>query len=131
MMSHFLKRRFVAGLFLVFCLPILGCGGGVSAPVSDVSTAEALVRETLDAWKAGKSAADLKGQSPAVYFAEDLIVKGVALQGYSLDSAGEVYGTNIRFDVSLKCSDQREGEKTHKVRYLVCTTPACCISREE
>jgi hypothetical protein len=66
-----------------------------------------------------------------VYVAEELWLSGSQLTDYQLTSPGEVFGSNIRFKVKLKCSDSKGGTTDRQLKYLVTTTPACTIARED
>ena len=120
----------VGGLFLVASLTA-GCAKQ-ALPVSDVEQATALIKQTFDDWKAGASLADQRDKSPPVYVAEELWLNGASLEEYELDGPGEVIGTNVRFHVTLECAgDRGKASKDRQLKYLVTTTPACTIARED
>lgn len=107
-----------------------GCGPPMAAP-SDPERAKALLEETLDAWKQGATIAEIREQTPPVYVVEDIWRSGAKLQDYELVDDGERFGTNIRFQVKLKYAASHRAAKQMNVNYLVTTTPALTIAREE
>jgi hypothetical protein len=107
-----------------------GCGPR-KLPASDLEQATALITQTFDDWKAGATLDAQRSKSPPVYVAEELWLGGSKLKEYQLAGPGEAFGTNIRFKVKLKCTDSTGRTKDRDVKYLVTTTPACTISRED
>lgn len=124
------RRSFLVGSLLLFALSMLGCGPR-SMPVSDVDKATVLMTKTLDAWKAGETLDEQRKQSPPVYVADELWLNGAQLKEYSLNGPGEVFGTNVRFKVKLKLIDSKGAGKERELKYLVSTTPANTIARED
>lgn len=109
-----------------------GCSGGPT-PLPMATTPEkagAAIREAFDAWKAGKTPADLKAESPAVYLADDDFQKGRKLVDYTIEGEPVPSGTGMRFVVSFTVSD---GGKTtaRKHAYRVVTDPNISISKED
>ena len=115
---------------LLVLLLAIGCGPPQASP-SDPELAKALLEETLDAWKQGATIAEIREQTPPVYVAEDIWLSGSKLQDYQLVDEGERFGTNIRFHVKLKVAGSRGAAKQRNVSYLVTTTPALTIARED
>lgn len=120
------KRWWPAVLLIVAA----GCGAPGAAP-SDPQLAKQLLEKTLDAWKQGATVAEIRGQKPPVYVAEDIWLAGATLQDYQLVGDGELFGTNIRFHVKLKYAANRSAARQLDVKYLVTTTPALTIARED
>jgi hypothetical protein len=106
---------------------LVGCNSAPRVPVSDLAAAQDLLEESLNAWKEGKSVEDLRNQTPPVYVAEDGWLRGNALTEFSIDGAGEMYGSNARFTVTLKNNTRGSSQ----VRYLVTTVPALTIAKED
>ena len=68
---------------------------------------------------------------PPIYEADDLWNQGVELTDYTIASDGELYGSNVRLQVKLN-GLRKDGETiAQQVKYLVTTTPALTISRED
>lgn len=111
-------------------IALTGCGPR-TVPASDVEQATALITQTFNDWKAGATLDAQRTESPPVYVAEELWLKGVKLKDYELTGPGETFGTNVRFHVKLKCIDQQGAAKDHNVKYLVTTTPERTIARED
>ncbi len=116
---------FAAALIFSF-----GCSPS-TAPMSDATIARELLQSMLEQWKAGEGMSELKKRDPPVYMAEDLWKNNSKLEDYAIEGESEVLGSNIRFQVKLKCNN-RTGKVVEKsVRYLVTTKPALTIVREE
>jgi hypothetical protein len=110
---------------------LLGCGGRPTVAVSDPSAARRLLDETLQAWQSGKTVEELRQSNPPVYVAEDLWQQGRRLEDFAIDGAGEVFGTNIRLGVTLRTIDAKGKPANRHLTYLVTTTPANTIARED
>lgn len=111
-------------------LQLAGCGQPTAA-TSDVEQATALITQTLDDWKAGATLDQQRTKSPPVYVAEELWLNGAKLKDYQLTEPGEVFGTNVRFKVTLQCAEKSGATKDRTLKYLVTTTPARTIARED
>ncbi|MBL8865302.1 MAG: hypothetical protein JNK93_07035 [Planctomycetia bacterium] len=116
---------------LVPCLALALAGCSSSDPLSMATTAEKS-RPALDAalggWKAGKTEAELKGQSPPVYLIDADFKRGAKLVDYKVEGDGKPHGTGFRYDVSLTIDG---GKGAKKVAYRVVTEPNTAISRED
>ncbi len=132
MKSNYAKH-FVGVCLIVFCLIFTGCGPReVRAPESDVEAAKALLTQSLEQWKAGKRAEDLRSATPPVFFADDSLAKGVKLRDFRILSNGEMYVTNVKFEVELQFEGSAgETGRQSSIEYLVTTVPAQTISRLE
>lgn len=121
------------GLLALLCLLVDGCApSGVRAPPSDIETAKSLLTRSLERWQAGSLVGDLLQEDPPVYFSDDAYAKGLRLLEFELNSTGEMYVTNVKFDVSLRLQGIAGGTtRETTVTYLVTTTPALTISRLE
>lgn len=106
-----------------------GCGPA-KAPMSDASQAKELLQSMLNEWKAGTKMDGMKQRNPPIYVTEDLWRGSNKLVDYELVGESETLGSNIRFQVKLKCG---KGSKSveKSVRYLVTTRPALTMVREE
>ena len=117
------------GIVLILFLQ-LGCSPR-TAPMSDAAQAKELLQKMLDEWKSGTSLDELKKRHPPVYFTEDLWRNGATLNEYVMKEESEVLGSNIRFQVKLKCTNKGGKAIERPVRYIVTTQPALTIVREE
>lgn len=109
---------------------LVGCGPR-TVPASDVEQATALITQTLNEWKTGATVDAQRVKSPPIYVAEDLWQNGAELRDYKLTGPGQVFGTNVRFQVTLQCTDSAGTTKDRNVKYLVTTTPQQTIARED
>ena len=110
---------------------LAGCTGQPAVTVSDPEAAVKLVDESFQVWKAGRSPDELRQRVPPVYVAEDLWRQGFQLTDYSIDGSGEMFGTNVRVRVTLKGNGLRGEPINRQMKYLVTTTPAMTIARED
>ena len=122
-------RRCSAGL-LVALLCTMGCSPR-TAPMSDAAKANELLQSMLNEWKSGTSLAEIKKRNPPVYVTEDLWRAGATLDEFTMLGDREVLGSNIRFQVKLKCLSKNGKAMERSVRYIVTTQPALTIVREE
>ncbi len=100
-------------------------------PSSDPASAKKLLNEALSLWKEGDSMESLKKRQPPIYFIEDLWRSGNRLTSYQISDEGTLVGTNVRFQVELQGMAKTERPWKRTVNYLVTTTPAITICREE
>ncbi len=113
------------------CAVLTGCGSPSVAP-SSVEQATALITESLDKWQAGATLDSLRESKPPVYVADEIWQQGAVLERYELLQPGERFGTNIRFHVQLVYREgQSKTSAKRTVKYLVTTTPAYTIARED
>jgi hypothetical protein len=119
--------------FLLLLLSTIGCGPtAVRAPASDVDAAKLLLENSLDQWKSGKTFGELNSSTPPVYFQDESFRTGTKLRGYRILSAGEMYVTNVKFEVELEFDGaENEESRKRKLEYLVTTVPAQTIARLE
>lgn len=109
---------------------LAGCSGGRVAK-SDVAAAKALLQRSLEDWKSGRSAQELADGDPPVYVAEDWWQAGFELKDFRIEGDGQLSGTNVRLVVALEGVHPKLGIKKASQAYLVTTTPALTISRED
>lgn len=114
----------------VLLLPNAGCGRR-QTQVSDRGQAKQVLVAVLENWKAGASVDEQRELKPPIYVAEELWQNGSQLEDYQLDGEGELTGTNVRFHVTLVLPDEKRPASNRKVRYLVTTTPAHTVARED
>ena len=109
---------------------IIGCASK-SAPVSDVDSATALINATFNEWKAGSSLDDQRKKEPPVYVAEELWLNGTQLSDFKITEPAQLFGTNVRIGVRVTTIDQFGSKLNRDLKYLVTTTPALTIARED
>jgi hypothetical protein len=118
-------------------LMLLSSGVGCQSqptPLPMATTPEAAntaIKNAFEAWKQGKTAADLQALSPPVYLTDDGFLKGVKLVDYKLEGEGKTVGTGLSFTMSLTTQDGSNAPRTRKVAYRVVTTPNISISKED
>lgn len=115
-------------LLPALALAIAGCSSE-PATLPMATTAEKsrpALEAVLNAWKAGKTADELKAMSPPLYFIDGDFVKNSKLTDFKIEGDGRPYGTGYRYDVSLTIAG-----KAKKVAYRVVTEPNTSISRED
>lgn len=109
---------------------LAGCSSGRVAK-SDVASAKALLQRSLEDWKSGRSPQELADGDPPVYVAEDWWHSGFELKDFRIEGDGQLSGTNVRLVVALEGVHPKLGKKKVSHAYLVTTTPALTISRED
>lgn len=121
-------------LALVFALGatalVAGCRPA-SPAATDVDAALRLLVQTLDAWQLGESVAQLRQQTPATYVSDELWLNNFQLKKYQIEGAGQRLGTNVQFQVVLTGSLANGRSLRREVRYLVATTPAQSVARDD
>jgi hypothetical protein len=115
----------------VLALFLIGCGDKPLPMATTPDKAKAALTTTLDAWKAGKTADDLKGLTPPIYFKDGDFTKGRKLTDYTIEGDGSPLGTGMRYDVTLTFADDGKGKKNAKIAYRVVTDPNTAIYRED
>jgi hypothetical protein len=110
----------------------LACGCGPTSPaVSDIDAATKLLNSTFESWKSGQPGPTLRYVFPPVYVSEEMWDEGFLLSDFTIDGAGEVYGTNVRLRVTLNGKKKDGAAVNRQVTYLVTTTPALTIARTD
>jgi hypothetical protein len=111
-------------------LALIGCSSdpGTLPMAASAEKARPALEAALDAWKSGKTSAELKAQSPPVIFLDNDFERGVKLTAFKIESDGKPQGTGFRYDVSLTLEG---GKGAKKVAYRVVTSPNTAISRED
>ena len=118
-------------LFLVMVLScVMGCGPS-RVPLSDIQEAKSLAQQLLEKWKSGEDMSKFATESPPIFVSEDLWRKGSKLQSYAFLDEGQLFGSNVRFQITLKCLSKEGKASERTFYYLVTTTPALTFFREE
>lgn len=108
-----------------------GCDRASVVKASDANAATQVITDTFQQWQAGSTIDDLRNAQPPVYVADDFWFRGYRLNEFSVDKPAETHGTNIRLRMKLRLVDLKGKESTHSINYLVTTTPAVTIARED
>jgi hypothetical protein len=108
-------------------LQLAGCGGG-GAPATDESAREALIK-ALDAWKAGRTAEEMRHETPEVIVGDSHWKHGLRLVSYEIGS-GKFDGKNLRVPVTLTITQPPSGNRKLVVKYIVGTRPVVTIFRD-
>lgn len=111
----------------------LAAGCGDPNPPGLATTPEqsrAVLTAVLDAWKAGKNRADLKAQTPPIYFSDDAMDRR-KLTDYAIEGDGSAVGTGLRYDVTLTTQDGDKPAAQRKVAYRIVTEPNISVSKED
>lgn len=128
---HWLKPGTNVVLLLVMVLScVMGCGPS-RVPLSDVQEAKSLAQRLLEKWKSGEDMSKFATESPPIFVSEDLWRKGSKLQSYAFLDEGQMFGSNVRFQITLKCVSKEGKASERTFYYLVTTTPALTFFREE
>ncbi|MBU6172232.1 MAG: hypothetical protein KGQ60_00415 [Planctomycetes bacterium] len=117
---------------LAFCILILtwiGCSQP-RVPVSDLAAAKSMVEKVMESWKSGASIDEFR-QSSGIIVSEDLWKRGQTLLSYQMKGEGEMLGPNVRFRITLSCSDKSGKKSERTFNYLVTTVPEKTFFREE
>lgn len=101
------------------------------APVSDKASGKQLLEAALSDWKAGITLQQMKQRTPPVYVAEELWMNGFKLNDFVIDDEGELYGSNVRLRATLTGVDKSGRTLEKQFTYLVTTTPALTIARDD
>ena len=125
------RRYSVSLVVLITWAASSGCGNGGRVPPSDVAAAETLVRESFQAWQAGSPVRELADARPPVYVADDWWHAGFELDDFQIEGNGELVGTNVRVTVTLNGTHPKLGKRRITQPFLVTTTPALTIARED
>jgi hypothetical protein len=126
-----LTQLLVALIAMTLILQSSGCHRTTVVKVSDANAATQVITDTFQQWKSGSTVDDLRNAQPPVYVADDSWVRGYQLKDFSVEKPAETHGTNIRLRMKLRLVDLKGKESTHSINYLVTTTPAVTIARED
>jgi hypothetical protein len=127
MLSRGVTNRPAGALAVVMLLLVGGCGGaGGGGTEQEARTA---LTKALDAWKAGRSAADMRNEDPEVIVGDSDWKQGRKLVAYEIGS-GMFDGKNLRVPVTLTVAQPPRGNRKFVVNYIVGTRPVITIFRD-
>ena len=120
-------KRLALIIILTLCL-LPGCHRTLHADVSPADADKAL-QTALEAWKGGKSQADLEKGQPSIIMNEDDWRTGKQLLEFKMEN-GSLSGRQVRCKVHIKLQD-KDGKATEKdATYIIDTTPRIVIVRD-
>jgi hypothetical protein len=109
-----------------------GCGVGVAvSPPVDAEQGRVVLREVLDAWKAGKTCDDLAGQSPPIRVADEDWLAGFRLVSYETAPKDQLIGDVLRCTVSLSLKDKAGKAVKKRVAFNIATAPSPSVIRQD
>jgi hypothetical protein len=124
-------NRFALALGFLVLVTCIACRGPQAGPTG-IDEARSILEDSLKKWSEGKSLADMRSLQPPIYVAEDLWLRGDQLTQFSIKSAGQLVGTNVRFEVEVRTRPSNGGaETTRSLKYLIASSPAISIARED
>ena len=128
-----IHRILVVSAAVAVSIAVAGCGARAPGSFSsgDVDQAKSKLGAALDAWKEGKTPADLRGLKPSVYVSDQDWSAGRKLAEFRIDRVEKTTGPNPNIVVVLTL-DEAKGKATKKqVVYSVTTAPAITIARTD
>jgi hypothetical protein len=128
MLSRFVTNSLASIAALAMLLQFVGCGG-VGGGVGNEEEARTTLTKALDAWKAGRSAADMRSEEPEVVVGDSDWKQGRKLVAYEIGS-GMFDGKNLRVPVTLTVAQPPRGNRKLVVNYIVGTRPVVTIFRD-
>jgi hypothetical protein len=120
-------KRVALLIAMVLCV-LPGCRRGL-APDSDAATADKALRTALEAWKSGKTQADLEKEQPSIIMNEDDWRVGKRLLDYKIGEGG-LSGRQVRYRVHIKLQEKDEKAVERDAVYIVDTIPRIVIVRD-
>jgi len=121
----------LSSLLLGMLFFYIGCSHRNTVANSDIQLAAEVLHKSFQQWKDGASIAHLQSQKPPVFISEDLWFSGHSLENFTVDLPGEMFGTNVRFTVTTVTLGPKGKPVQRTLKYLVTTTPAFTIARED
>jgi hypothetical protein len=119
----------------VFCplacivLFLAGCGHRHAENVDSDDAGKSL-GVALEAWKGGKTPAELEGQQPSIIMNDMDWAGGAKLLDYKLNDAGSLDGRQMRWVAQLKLQDKAGKVSERKATYIIDTIPRIVIVRD-
>jgi hypothetical protein len=127
MFSRFVTNKSASVLVVAMLLLVAGCGGaGGGGTEQEARTA---LTNALDAWKAGRTATDMRSENPEVVVGDSDWKQGRKLVAYEIGS-GMFDGKNLRVPVTLTVAQPPRGNRKLVVNYIVGTRPVVTIFRD-
>lgn len=127
MFYRFVTRKLASIAIVAMLLQLVGCGSGSGA--GNEEEARTALTTALDAWKAGRSAADMRNETPEVVVGDSDWKQGRKLVAYEVGN-GTFDGKNLRVPVTLTVAQPPRGNRKLVVNYIVGTRPVVTIFRD-
>jgi len=108
---------------------LAGCGKQLAENVDPDQVRQAL-QTVLEAWKAGKSNAELGSLHPSIVMNEADWTNGGRLLDYKMNETGSLDGRQVRWVVQIKLQDKSGKVSERKATYIVDTVPRIVIVRD-
>jgi hypothetical protein len=117
--------------FLLVCSVsfLSGCGHRNAENVNPDQAGDVL-RTALNAWKDGKTRADLEGQQPSIIVNEGDWDSTNRLLEFKMDDTGRLDGRQMRWVVQIKLQDKNGKVMEKKATYIIDTIPRIVIVRD-
>jgi hypothetical protein len=116
-------------LFVVFTVCVMpGCHRSLDSD-ADPAQADKVLQTALEAWKGGKSQADLEKGQPSIIMNEDDWRTGKRLLDFKMDK-GALSGRQVRCRVHIKLQDKDDKAVERDAVYIIDTTPRIVIVRD-
>jgi hypothetical protein len=128
MLSRLVANGLAGVLAVAMLLFVAGCGGAGSQGGNEDEARTALTK-ALDAWKAGRTAADMRQESPEVVVGDSDWKQGRKLLAYEI-GRGMFDGKNLRVPVTLTVAQPPRSNRKLVVNYIVGTKPVITIFRD-
>lgn len=129
MLSRFATITLASIIALTMLPPLVGCGGSGSGSGGNEEEARAALNKALDAWKAGRSAAEMRSEDPEIVVGDSDWKQGKKLVAYEI-SSGMFDGKYLRVPVTLTVAQPPRGNRKLVVNYIVGTRPVITIFRD-
>ncbi|MFO0876030.1 MAG: hypothetical protein U0840_01550 [Gemmataceae bacterium] len=107
-----------------------GCGGGTAPGAADPTAAKAALQQALDAWQRGDPPERLLEGRPSIRVLDREWTQGHRLLRYEIGSQTP-FAADQRFQVVLTLQVANRPAVKKKAVYLVGTSPAITVAREE
>jgi hypothetical protein len=120
-------KRLTLFIILTLCL-LPGCHRTLHADVSPAEADKAL-QTALEAWRGGKSQADLEKGQPSIIMNEDGWRTGKRLLDFQMEK-GSLSGRQVRCRVHIKVQDKDEKPTEKDATYIIDTIPRIVIVRD-
>jgi hypothetical protein len=127
MLRRRVRQESLRAVIIAAILQLAGCSGEVIPATEEA--ARAALAGALDAWKAGRKAGEMRGQSPEVIVRDTDWNSGRRLVAYEIGQ-GTFDGKSLRVPVTLTIAAPPRGSRKLTATYIVGTKPVVTIFRD-
>ncbi|MBI3866214.1 MAG: hypothetical protein HY290_30410 [Planctomycetia bacterium] len=125
-------RMFPVVAMVFVAVALAGCGApGPVYVAGDEEEAKEVLTTVLEAWKAGKKPADLKGEKPAYHVGDEDWEAGKSLKAFAATEDPVEVGGHWRVSAVLTLLADGRNEEQKQVAYSVTVEPAITVIRLE